>query len=170
MRPGRALWRSIWTKPSGNRDLQSPVKPCSASTASAIIPTSTALAASPIREDGNVIGLRTPVPIFTDGVRNGLRPPRLELARYPGKTFGGRIATQNRLSPRDFLKKFCGPPVPSGTGAVLDFEQKRVPQPCGCGGPRDDLELARTRLGPRCVTLVLGAACGFDASSSFAHL
>jgi hypothetical protein len=38
-----------------------------------------------------------------------------------------------------------------------------VPQPCGCGGPRDDLELAHAQLGPRCVILVLGAACGFDA-------
>jgi hypothetical protein len=43
-------------------------------------------------------------------------------------------------------EKFHGPPVPSGTGAVLDLLQKRLPQPCGCGGPKDDLELARLLL------------------------
>ncbi len=57
-----------------------------------------------------------------------------------------RTTTQNRLFPRDRIKKLMGRRSPRGLGLFSISNKKRVPQPCGCGGPRDDLELAHARL------------------------
>ncbi len=71
------------------------------------------------------------------------RPPAYGLS--PPASVGAQRDTESTRRER-FEKKLMGRRSPRGLGLFSISNTKRVPQPCGCGGPRDDLELAHARL------------------------